>query len=178
MKKFIFTLIFLCTPLILFPQEHSGTMRLTAKQEFRPFLTGGVGMIFAKRYQSWNNSLNVTAEMDFHLGKGYYIGTGFNTHDIPSYPSNHATYLFVLARKGFYMFDRFAVYGGLGGTIGVTNKGHPGCCLGGAYASLYTAYDFHKYFAAGIDLKMFTDFSEISFIPGLQSAFRFWPIFD
>lgn len=69
--------------------------------------------------------------------------------------------------------NNFAVYAGIGGTIGVTTKGHPGCCLGGAYFSVMALYDINKYVSLGLEGKSFTDFDDLSIIPGIQIALRF-----
>ncbi len=172
MKKYIFLLIVLLQTFSLHSQNNSGSFKLNQNRIFRSFFTPGIGIAFENKYGEWHNSFNISVDLNIHTGKGYFTGIGLLNHAVPINPTNKLTYLYVHERKGFYLMDNFAVYGGIGGTIGVSTKGHPGCCVGGVYFSILTSYDLQRYISVGIEGKVITDFSVTSVIPGIQFILR------
>ena len=66
-----------------------------------------------------------------------------------------------------------ADHSGFGGIIGATSKGHPGCCLGGAFFAVNISYDVLKFFSFGINTQLFTDFDDVTTIPGVRIIARF-----
>lgn len=170
MKTLIIAILFLF-PLILFTQS-SGDFKFTKK--FYSNFSAGTGIALALRGDRFYSSFNYSIELNFHTGKGYFTGIGLLHHAVPYYSYNQLTYLYVQERKGFYLYNRFAIFGGIGGTIGASNHGHPGCCVGGAYFTVLGTYDLFKYLTVGIEAKSITDFSEVTLIPGGQLILRFY----
>ncbi|MEO8512728.1 MAG: hypothetical protein ABI543_04160 [Ignavibacteria bacterium] len=171
MIKYILVLNMLLVSAMGYSQSTNLPLKLKNNHTFRSFFTPGIGINFEKR-NGWNNSFNISVELDIHTGKGFFTGGGLLNHPVPSNPSNKLTYLYVLERKGFYLFDNFAIYGGIGGSIGVSTKGHPGCCVGGIYFSILTSYDLQRFISVGLEGKVITDFSVTSLIPGIQFILR------
>ncbi len=172
MKKYIFLLILLLQTFFIYSQNISGSYKLNHNRIFRSFFTPGIGIVYENHYGEWHNSFNISVDLNIHTGKGYLIGIGILNHPVPTYQDNKLTYLYIQERKGFYLMDNFAVYGGIGGTIGVSTKGHPGCCVGGVYFSILTSYDLQRYISIGLEGKVITDFSVTSVIPGIQFILR------
>jgi hypothetical protein len=172
MKKYIFLLIVLFQTFSLHSQDNSAAFKLNQNRIFRSFFTPGIGIVYQNHYGEWNTSFNISVDLNIHTGKGYFTGIGLLNHPVPTYQANKLTYLYVQERKGFYLADNFAIYGGIGGTIGVSTKGHPGCCVGGVYFSILTSYDLQRYISVGLEGKVITDFSVISVIPGIQFILR------
>lgn len=143
------------------------------KDTYKTLLSAGVGLEYADTYSGWDYSINFNIEVTPHLGKGYYIGVGLNNHELPINRGNNATYLYSYFSKSFYLIKKLAIYPGLGATIGLTSKGHPGCCVGGAYGVFSVIYELAKYFGFGINTQIFTDFKDLNIIPGIRISARF-----
>lgn len=174
MKKF-FLILLLTLPYNSFlSQNINGSFNNFINKKHTTFLSPGVGIAFRNRYGEWNNSFNISVDLNIHSGKGYYTGIGLLNHPVPNNKSNKLTYLYIQERKGFYLINNFAVFGGIGGTIGVSTKGHPGCCVGGAYFTILASYDLVKYISMGFEVKSITDFTDVTMIPGFQFILKFY----
>lgn len=172
MIKHIILLALVCSTITGYSQSTNLPLKLKNKHTFRSFFTPGIGIVIERKYDEWHNSFNLSVDLNIHTGKGYLTGIGILNHPVPNNQSNKLTYLYIQERKGFYLVDNFAVYGGIGGAIGVSTKGHPGCCAGGVYFSLLTSYDLQRFISVGIEGKVLTDFSVTSLIPGIQFILR------
>jgi hypothetical protein len=172
MKKILLFLsvLFLVTSFSL-TQDYSKSQTLK-KREFRPMFSAIAGMSLSQSNSTYSSTFAAALELDIHPGKGYYVGIGLLNFAIPQNKSNTATYLYVQVKKGFYLADNFAIYTGIGGTIGVTTKGHPGCCVGGVFISLSAVYELHRFIAAGINNRVITGTDETFILPGVQLTLR------
>jgi hypothetical protein len=134
----------------------------------------GLGIVIEKSYfDKIYSSTNFNLELNIHLGKGYFIGSGLNHHSVPVNLSNKATYLYLYFSKGFYLIRNLSIYPGAGGIIGASTKGHPGCCLGGAFFAVNLSYDVLDFLSFGINTHLFTDFDDVTTIPGARVIARF-----
>lgn len=173
MKKYIFTILFLIIFKPVFTQNIGGSFNEYINKKHSTFYSPGVGLALRDRYDGWNSSFNFSIDLNIHTGKGFYSSIGLLNHPVPGYESNKLTYLYIQERKGFYLMNNFALFGGIGGTIGVSTKGHPGCCVGGAYFTVLASYDLVKYVSMGFEIKSITDFTELTLIPGFQLILKF-----
>ncbi len=172
MNKISYAILSLVLPLSLFSQQNSGLN--SYETDFRSFISFGIGTAVGTDYhQDLSFTFNTHAAIEPHLGKGYYIGVGLNHHGFPRNTDNMATYAMLYFTKGFYIVRKLGFYAGLGGTIGVSSKGHPGCCVGGAYAVMSAIFDVQKYFAFGLNAQFITDFDDLTTIPGVRISVRF-----
>ncbi len=171
MKSTIILLILVFTSCELMAQDYSNSPKLK-KREFRPMFSAIAGMSLSQSNSSYSGTFAAALELDIHPGKRYYVGIGLMNFAIPQNKSNTATYLYIQGKKGFYLADNFAVYTGIGGTIGVTTKGHPGCCLGGEFISLSAVYELHRFIATGINGRFVAGFEETFILPGVQLTLR------
>ncbi len=171
MKTTIILLILVFTCCGSLAQDYSNSPKLK-KREFRPMFSAIAGMSLSQSNSSYSATFAAALELDIHPGKGYYVGIGLMNFAIPQNKSNTATYLYLQGKKGFYLADNFAVYTGIGGTIGVTTKGHPGCCVGGVFISLSAVYELHRFIAAGINTRLITGTDETFILPGVQLTLR------
>jgi hypothetical protein len=171
-NKFSYVIFTLIMPLSILSQQNSGYTGYDS--DFKTLVSLGGGVAIGRDYP---DGINATANFSFliepHLGKGYYIGAGFNHHGIPRNTDNKATYTMLYFTKGFYLMRKFGFYAGLGGTLGVTSRGHPGCCVGGAYLVVSAIYDVQKYLALGMNTQLITDFDELTVFPGIRISVRF-----
>ena len=163
---------------IIYSYQPEDTISVSIKNKkyysYKSNISFGLGIVIEKKYfDKIYTSENFNLELNIHLGKGYFIGSGLNHHSIPVNPSNKATYLYVYFSKGFYLIRNLSINPGFGGIIGATSKGHPGCCLGGAFFAVNISYDVLKFFSFGINTQLFTDFDDVTTIPGVRIIARF-----
>ncbi len=172
MNKISYAILSLLLPFSLSSQQLSG--QSLYESDFKSFISVGIGTAVGTDYQhDLSFTLNTYAAIEPHLGKGYYVGVGLNHHGFPRNTDNMATYAMLYFTKGFYVVRKLGFYVGLGGTIGVSSKGHPGCCVGGAYVVLSAIFDVQKYFAFGLNTQFITDFDDLTTIPGIRISVRF-----
>lgn len=155
----------------LLTQSHKDNDRQNL--EYRSLLSAGIGIDFQNKYDEWNSSLNYNIELTPHLGKGYFLGIGINHHEIPVNEHNKATYLYTYFSKSLLLLKKLVMQPGLGLTLGVTSQGHPGCCVAAIYGMFNVVYEIVNKFGIGMNMQLFTDFSEtgMNIVPGIRLSY-------
>ncbi|HRE11358.1 MAG TPA: hypothetical protein PK605_09970 [Ignavibacteria bacterium] len=169
MKTYILLLIFCLSSNYLYAQNNSAGFNVEPKQLFRSMFSVGGALVLKESNSEFKTSLGVSAELNIHINKGYYIGFGIMNHAVPTNKSTSATNLYIYGKKGFFLSDNIAVYAGIGGTIGVITKSD--CCSGGGYFSLSADYFLNRYFGFGIENKVLIQNTGTFILPGITINF-------
>lgn len=169
MKTSRFLLVLCLFSNYLYSQDNSAAFNVQSKQLFRSMFTLGGALVLKESNREFKTSFGVSAELNIHIIKGYYIGFGIMNHAVPTNKSTSATNLFIYGKKGFFLSDNIAVYAGIGGTIGVITKSD--CCSGGGYLSLSADYFIIRYFGVGIENKVLIQNTGTFILPSVKINF-------